>query len=336
MIFLTNIGFCNDPTKNIHFPAPAAPNGHNAVSCMDGGFSLKGEFLWWRAQMGNLDYAFKSGTTISLVPPIVASTKIREPDFSFDPGVRLSLGYDFGKERADLFLKWTYHYTDATDQTGNSRTSGSLISTKDLISENGVLVITSADSGKIQWQTRLNMFDLNMGYEYFIGPRFSVRPFMGLKGTWIDMDTAVNYQSVTGPTSSFSSVRFKNKADYWGVGPQVGVDGSFHLGWGFSIFSNSSIAFVYGNYDQEFKQTTSAGGRITAKHDSFSRQRAIGAIAIGLNWTHCFSNHYLLGFNLGWEGQYFWNQYQFRFAKDSTYHGDLTYTGLNAGIRFDF
>ncbi len=304
--------------------------------CADGGFSIEGEFLWWRAQMDNLDYALNAGSTISIAPPIVFSARTREPDFSFDPGVRASIGYDFGQNNWDVFLRWTYHYTSVADNTGSTAIPAGLISTKDFLSQNGIPALSFSSTGKAKWQNRLNMIDFEMGYDYCVGNRFSLRPFMGVKGAWLDMDYRTTYRTVTSPAGTFSNVHVTQDMDFWGVGPMVGIEGFLHMGWGFSIYSQSSAAFIYGEYDSRYKQTTSAGGRIVVNHDNFTRQRAIGAIAIGLEWARCFANRYLLSLHVGWEGQYFWNQYEFRFVDEFVYHGDLTYTGLDAGIRFDF
>ena len=59
-------------------------------------------------------------------------------------------------------------------------------------------------------------------------------------------------------------------------------------------------------------------------------------VVAGIEWAKCFSNGVLLAFNLGWEGQYWWNQNEMRIVIDSQPMGDLTLTGLDAGIRLDF
>lgn len=302
--------------------------------CMEG-FSIEGEFLWWRAQMDNLDYALKSKDTISLAVPVITSTKVKDPNFTFDPGVRLSAGYNFGPSNWDFFLSWTYHYTDVTSEVGNANPPLTVGATKDVVSSGGVFVITFADTGKVKWQNRLNMFDLETGYDYCVSNRFALRPFMGIKGVWIDMDYWANYKNDTSSSGTFD-LQAAHKSDFWGVGPQIGIQGYLYMGAGFSFYSTTSAALVYGEYNTTFKQTTSRGGKAIFKHDNFARQRAIGTIAIGLEWNHCFSDTYLLNLHIGWEGQQFWNQNQFEFNPDFFYSGDLTYTGLDVGISFQF
>ena len=193
-----------------------------------------------------------------------------------------------------------------------------------------------AETGKASWQNRLNVLDFELGYDYSLSHRYSFRPFFGVKASWIDMDYRTSYTDVV-----FNAVKERNlgifsKTDFWGVGPMVGMDGYLHVGHGFSLYSQTSLAFVYGQYDTCFNQSDTSGDSFTEKHDHYTRQRAVGTIAVGLEWAYCFSGDCMLAFNLGWEGQYWWNQYELIFAQDASYHGDLTYSGLDAGIRFDF
>ncbi|MCB1109821.1 MAG: MOMP family protein, partial [Chlamydiia bacterium] len=310
----------------------------NSVHGCMSGFSIGAEFLWWRAQMDNLDYGLESSSTVVVAPApgVTARVQVQEPDFEFDPGVRVSLGYDFGRRNWDIFLRWTYQYTDATDSAGSTDPALRLVAVKDISQDAGRLTLSVADTGRVKWQNQLNVLDFEMGYDYFLSEHFSLRPFFGVKAAWLDMDYSVNYTNVISTGLNSRDTRVSSKTDFWGVGPMVGMGGNLHIGWGFSLYAQTSAAFVYGNYDSDFKQTDTLEFNIVESHDSYTRQRAVGTIGVGVEWAWCFSGEYLLALNLGWEGQYWWNQYELLFNIDKSFSGDLTYTGLNAGIRFDF
>ncbi len=89
-------------------------------------------------------------------------------------------------------------------------------------------------------------------------------------------------------------------------------------------------------HDTRIIQTDSLGNSTLMESNSQYRQRAMSQILVGLERAKCFSNGTLLAFNLGWEGQYWWNQYEMRFLTDFQPTGDLTFTDLDAGVRFDF
>lgn len=294
------------------------------------GFAIQAEFIWWRAQIDNLSYAINYGVDITSSPSVLTG-HLKDPDFEFDPGVRVSVGYDFGRDNWDVFLRWTYQNTSVTNSTGSMAIPDGIDPVK--VNDPLLALIRSADTGKAKWQNKLNVLDFEMGYDYFLSRQCSLRPFMGIKAAWIDMHYQLDYNNFILNDSNF---RISTKSDYWGVGPQVGMEGNLHIGWGFSIYGLTSAALVYGTYDSRFREADTGGDSMTIKHDNFTRQRAIAQIAIGVEWAWCFSGDYLLAFNLGWESQYWWNQYEMIYADDTTFRGDLTYTGLDAGIRFDF
>ena len=322
------------PTKKMSDPNVVCQSVHGCMS----GFSIGAEFLWWRAQMDNLDYALESADTIVLVPTSGSTTraKVQEPNFEFDPGVRVSVGYDFGRRNWDVFLRWTYHYTDVTDTTGSANPPLAVFPTKNFSQDAGRITISACNTGKAKWQTRLNVLDFEMGYDDFLSDRFSLRPFFGVKAAWLDMNYAISYTNVVSQGFPERNVGISAKTDFWGVGPMVGIHGNLHIGWGFSLYAQTSAALIYGEYDSDFKQDSSLDIKTIQKQNNYTRQRAVGTIGMGAEWAWCFSGDYLLAFNLGWEGQYFWNQYEMLFNIDTSFHGDLTYTGLNAGMRFDF
>lgn len=307
---------------------------HSVHGCMSG-FSIEAEFIWWRAQMDNLQYATQNSAVAGPNPPFVTSGRVKEPSFEFDPGVRVSVGYDFGKDNWDIFLRWTYQYTSVSNSVSTSP-DPAVFPLKDFSQNLGILATSVAQTGKASWQNRLNVLDFEMGYDYFLSQRCSLRPFFGVKASWIDMDYRTSYTNIIFNAVDERDLGISSKTDFWGVGPMVGMNGYLHIGCGFSLYGQTSAAFVYGQYDAHFSQSDTSGDSFTKKHDNYARQRAVGTIAVGLEWAYCFSGDYMLALNLGWEGQYWWNQYELIFAQDVSYHGDLTYSGLDVGIRFDF
>lgn len=74
---------------------------HSAHGCVDQGFTIQATFLYWKATLDTLEYVGQSNGV-----NILASTHadFREPDFEYDPGVRVGLGYDFGQSNWDVNL----------------------------------------------------------------------------------------------------------------------------------------------------------------------------------------------------------------------------------------
>ncbi len=308
---------------------------NSAHGCAEQGFSIEAEFLWWRANLDNLEYAIRLSGSSST--PFNIGGAYRIPDFEFAPGVRLSAGYDFGRNNWDIFGRWTYHYTDPTSSTSSP---DNILVLKDIFQPNSLIssVVSNALAGsaKAKWQNQINVGDFEMGYDYFFSCLFSFRPSFGLKAAWINMDYNTNYVDANVDGMTLVDFSFRNKSEWWGVGPQVGMDGHLHMGWGFSLYGRVSGALMYGKYDTRFSQTDSTDNRFRVTSSSEYRQRAMTQMLVGLEWAKCFSGDILLAFNIGWEGQYWWNQHEMRTTLDSQPHGDLTFTGLDVGVRLDF
>ncbi|MCB1067060.1 MAG: MOMP family protein [Simkania sp.] len=334
----------------------------SAHGCLSEGFSFQAEFLWWRAIMDDLEYAIKAKEPLPIFQPFPAiiSGDVKEPQFNFEPGVRLAAGYDFGRDNWDLFLTWTYHYTKATDRfspivadpTIEPLTSMIAFDLKlDILDNNapnapnfGNLIITA--DGSTQWQVRLNTLDFESGYDYFFSHRFSIRPHLGLKAAWIDMHYQVKYNTMlivhNFLNDNLAHGSGRGDSDYWSVGPLFGLDGYLHIGWGFSLYGKISGALLYGEYDTKYRIVVdnltdpSQNQDITVRQDSSYHLRPMSQLAMGLEWGYCFSQNYFLGLYIGWETQYWWNQLEIPVLTSFQPDGDLTFSGLDVGIRFDF
>ena len=319
---------------------------HSAHGCMDSGFTIQADFLYWRANMDTLEYVAQGNGDNILVS---TSVDFKEPSFEYDPGVRVGIGYDFGHSNWDVNLAWTYHYTDVSNSSGSADRPLTQIATKFQTFAETVYNIVASTTAKTDWQTRLNAIDLECGYDHFFSKQFSLRPHFGLKAAWIDMHYNVAYtdmvDSVDNNTITTGSMR--TNSDFWAVGPRMGFDSYLHIGWGFSLYGKFAGALVYGEYDSStnfsFNRAPVAPFNTTGvedfrlKNNGYSRLRALTEMSIGLEWGYCFSNDYYLGMHIGWENQYWWNQMELYFlTTDFNTHGDLTYSGLDAGFRFDF
>ena len=319
---------------------------HSAHGCMDSGFTIQAEFLYWRANMDSLEYVLQSNGDNILLS---TSAEFREPDFEYDPGVRVGIGYDFGRSNWDINLAWTYHYSSVSDSSGSEDRPLSQVATRFQSASDTVYNFDVSTTAKADWKVRLNSIDLEFGYDYFFSKRFSMRPHFGLKAAWIDMHYDVAYTNLIDSQSGnlISSGSMRTNSDFWAVGPRMGFDSYLHIGWGFSLYGKFAGALIYGEYDSTTKFSferqpvppfNSMGvDSYPLRHNDYSRLRAMTEMSIGLEWGYCFSSDYYLGFNIGWETQYWWNQLETYFLTTDWHpRGDLTYSGLNAGFRFDF
>ena len=94
------------------------------------------------------------------------------------------------------------------------------------------------------WKLHYNVLDLEIGRNYFISRKIALRPHVGLRGVWIDLDYTANYASEwtfqTLPAATAISLAantaFKATNDFEGIGVRSGGD----LMWHFSDISASA------------------------------------------------------------------------------------------------
>ena len=154
------------------------------------------------------------------------------------------------------------------------------------------------------------------------------------------MHLSARYTDLIDGTGSIPGATTRSDSYYWAIGPSAGIDGYLHMGWGFSVYTKLAGAFIYGQYDSKVKEIYQRFDgnptELTFSHSNYSRLRSMASIILGLEWAKCYSENFLFSFHIGWENQYWWNQLQLLFVTPFQPDGDLNYSGLDVGARFDF
>lgn len=301
------------------------------------------EFLWLRAIEDGIDYAWsinETGTDRYIKP--------RDQGFEFDPGFRIGLGYNFGYDDWDLHFGYTWHSTHIHSSVKGRNIIGILTLLPDA---NSALSYVGYEYGKSSWRNQFNVWDLDLGRNYYVGKHLAVKPMLGLKATYIRQHLHASFEDADLGAQAVAwdniSGRFKSK--FWGIGPKIGMLGEWELGYGFSLFGNLHTAALYGQFKTKSDLVAIAtAGRVGAGpalvgsnsgghiSDEFYRLRMMAYTAIGLEWSRCFWDWFNFSMHIGFEGQYWWQQMEFLNFNETAPSGDLSLTGINAGFRFDF
>lgn len=307
---------------------------------------LTGDFLYWRANVNEIPYALKAPIhdQASFYP--VGGT-LKNPDFEWNYGFRIGAGWNTCHDDWDLFAEWTRIHLSAHGHDKSSGTKFLFPTYADSIM--GAAPVTTA---KEHWHLHLNIIDLELGRECYLGKAFTLRPHAGIRTAWIDQHFNFDYKGqLTIDPSSFNDVKYHN--DFWGMGLRGGIDSQWELAWGISIFGDFAISLLYGNFSINRENKLSAlflGTQFAfdkTNHDSFHLARAIADLAMGLRWDYMFlKERYHIGLQAGWEEHIFWGQNQlynfmdtialFNHGKTAFNNGDLTTQGLTVSVRLDF
>lgn len=310
------------------------------------------DVLYWHAKAGGTEFAYSDQDPFAQLP---ISGRTKDIDFDWDWGLRFGLGYNFEHDGWDLRAQYTWFDTSGSDST-RAGSNSSIIPLRG----SSTIVQTAANSGnqflycasaKSQYDFDYSAIDLELGRAYFISGKLSFRPHWGLKTAWFDQEQIARYTGGTVDANNpndlgleGNTVHVKDDCDFWGLGPRVGLDSKWHLGYGFSIFGNVAGALLFGHFDVEHKERFSAFSdnriKLSANRHAFS---PTAQMQLGLRYDkYIHDNTQHIGVGLGFEAQYWWRQNQMlkiddaQVLKYERYSEDVSMHGLTLDIRWDF
>ena len=281
-----------------------APKGH---------VYLTGEWLYWRTRQEGMEFA--TAKTV---------------EFDFQSGFRVGLGSHLPWDHWDIFVNYTRFIPDA------SSNAHGLFYPLFFFNPGGGVAEANA-----HWKIEFNVLDVDIGRVYYISETLIFRPFVGLKGAWIDQHAHVHYQGGVIPAGQTYRTQLEN--DFKGAGPLLGIESNWQFGAGFSIFGDLSTALVVGHFDNKQQQYRMNDISNINLNSDFNLVSPMVQMVAGLAWDRNFHQEQChVGLSAGFETQYWWGQNQTEQFTDSTMpiyirqKGPLSFYGLTVRGRFDF
>lgn len=257
-----------------------------AVPQLPGGFVIGGSALYLEPSVtkGALDYAFFRESTTN---PFSIRRLDVEP--GYDWGWGINLGYIFPNTGNDINVNYFHFDVDDTDFAQGPPGSIS-------IGENVVNPIFY-NRASAKSEIDLNQIDLTFGQFIDIGCRLQVHPNVGVR--YLDLERKLDsyFQFFTLSGIFSDDLNVNSKADFSGVGPLLGVDGSYYLGYGFGIVGHADTALLVGNADPTdhlvnrlfILPTTSSTSNLTSN----STRQIVPVVdgKLGADYTFVFNNN---------------------------------------------
>ena len=254
-------------------------------------------------------------------------------DFDGAPGFRVGFGYNLSYDGLDTQASYTWFHSTGSSQAKGVVTSVSLAARLSALEPFDLI---TADTN-----LHYNIFDVDLGRNFFISKRIAIRPSLGIKGGWINQIIHVNVAKydVLDLINIYGQDVFHN--NFSGVGPKGGATGKLLLGdvnkGCFSILGTLEAAYLWGSWDISDKYLDTLGTKISLK----TSPRNFGAMVchglIGLGWDCSFNKdrkHFSV--QLGYEIEDWLNYLQIFTNISGSQNTDLILQGVNFGMRVDF
>jgi len=340
----------------------------NAGPAVQGGLDvyLLADYILWHASEGGLAYVDNGGVRTSGSAATSNNTltqgQVLAPHFKMSSGFKVGLGLDFDYDGWDLGATYTWLRTHASSSyaapaTGSNRTlnGGNFVVATTGTSDVEDFYNVPTVSGSGDWRLHFNNIDLELGRNYFISPKLTLRPHFGLKGTWQTQHYNVTYNqtgsawnittvntSTPSATNASEVYTMTSEQHYWGLGIRTGVDTSWMFTRNWSIFGDWAFSTLWGQFKgtraDVSNVTSSAGAALLTNYTPFnihSRTHQLNAVLeleLGFRYDYWFSDdEYRFRIEAGWENQLWFNQNQF-YGKA----GHLSLQGFTLNVRFDF
>ncbi len=332
--------------KNVH----GTLGGNNPAHNLDiPAFYVTGDFLYWKTNEDGLEFAFTSDSA-----PLSTATsdgKLHDVKFEWSPGFRVGAGYTFKYDAWDLYANWTHLDTTARKSLTNNSPAENTLTQTWFTPQIGASSFLNATGASARWRMHYNTGDLELARFFFVSRTLALRPFMGVRGAWIEQRYRARYTG--GDFGTISPTTFRAHNNFSGGGLRAGLNMLFHFSRNWGLFGKASGSLVYGRFEIREKVTGivpggTASATIFEEKHSMNRVRANAEAGGGLQWEYFFCNNKMhVVLSAGYEIVEWFNQNELReFRRDSTVannfgfsiarDGDLGMQGFTLAARLEF
>ncbi len=303
-------------------------------------FFITGDLLYWQANENGLSFVIENDVDVGLIN----DGRFIDPEFHWNWGYRVGLGINFCRDGWDLYANWTH--LDSTAERHIARDpNGELYTILNNTHESSFDQKITASNASAHWKLPLNVFDLELGREFFTSRWLTLRPHFGARGALIPQDYHVNYSGGTSTLPGDDKVALHLNNHYWGVGLRAGLNAQWILGKDISLFGNLAAAILFGRFEIKEREDVLPLNinQLNVRHD-FNSQRAVLDLAAGIRWDKGFcDDRYHAAVQLGWEEHIFFGQNQLILFTDNVKPGasvsnlgDLAFQGGTLSLMIDF
>lgn len=321
----------------------------SARVCPDAdGLYISGSYLYWFSKLEQIPIV----TNGSLAVPNTSFNELKEMTYDWRSGVKAGIGYNFGGDKWDLFLNWTYIRPEAKGHfhVGPGPADLMLAILADGIKQGHEIEIIVCREASSNWHLNFNTLDLELGRDFYVGCDLSIRPFAGVKAGVLNQKLHVEYHDnaefdVVDPSApllfSLTTQDFTLRGHV--IGPRIGINTRWNVcSSPFAILANGSVSLLWNHAKIESLGTVQDPNPNFLRHDLFVAKdgymEPVFELFLGFDWRQCFCNTFALDFSAGYEMQLWLNQTQTPFGVNASISNErnLSLQGLTASVKFEF
>lgn len=304
-------------------------------------FSVFADLLVWTAKEAGADCWAEVITSEGLS----SSNDLREVHFGWDPGFRVGLSYGMKHDGWDTQFYYTRFYTRGKDHVSSEpgAVHSTFIGNFYVDNADGAgLSGPSYERANIEWKIHFNMFDWELGRNFWVSRTLALRPFLGAKGGWIDQSIHSKWKNPDLSGAEFYEVGVENlKNNFWGIGPEAGLNILWNLfaneNRSFNLFGDFSGALMWGHWSLGDTFENSIGQKVTVRMHQINSGASMVRTFMGFGWSSFFNrNRHRFSTKLGYEMQFWFDQLQFYSFVGGRLNNLLTLQGGTLELRLEY
>jgi hypothetical protein len=353
--------------------------GNSCNNCYEWSFCngkvvVGADWLYWKVQQDSLNFgvvervqggvaaadAAATEPTAAAVPGIKRNYHSLKPDFKYDSGYRVHLGYELPCDCWDIDVSYTYMPSHSSIRSFATNTPDSerikfnktlypILRTQE--STSSLDAVHKNVSAK--WTTTLNCIDLDLGRTVCFGECLKIRPHIGARFGWFDEKLHVRYNEAyenNGEVAADAAVQradtnvhshFALKEKFTGYGVEGGLWGEWQVGCGVSVVGHVGGSILYSKFRihqsaisktiNNSQGSISDGLTATAHYaDTIHTGTPTLDYFLGLQYADCICDM-LFSAHVGWEQHVIFDANRL-----STVRGNLVTQGLTLGASLGF
>lgn len=274
-----------------------------------------------------------------------STNDLKQVHFGWDPGFRVGASYGMKHDQWETQAYYTWFHTRGKDHisSGPGTVHSAFLGNFYVDNADGSgLSGPSYQKASIDWAIHFNMFDWELGRNFWVSKSLALSPFLGIKGGWIHQSIHSKWQNpdLSGP--EFFNTGVENlKNNFWGIGPEAGINMTWSLvttGQSqFYLFGDFSGALMWGHWSFSDIFENDLQQKVSVNLQNINGGASMLRTFMGFGWDANFSqNHYRFSTKLGYEMQFWLDQLQFYAFTGGRLVNELTLQGGTLEFCFNF